>query len=523
MRTDRFDWISLGALGLLASFLLLSQLDEPYLWQDEAQTAVIARTVLTNGIPLGTDGRNFFSQEGGVEYAEGYVWKWHTWLSFYVTAASFLALGTTTFAARLPFALFGIATVLLGYLAARALWQSRAAALASGGLLALSVPFLVLMRQCRWYAMAAFFSLLGLHLYCRVGPGERRYSIGLFVTATLLFHTHYFYVATLLGTLLVHSLWLERERLPRTLLVCAAVVVVNAPFILWFSSIHYGEAYADMLASFEATSQIGTHLVRDWVVYFLNPLFLVIPLALVVLRRVRGEALFSLTPESRSATALLALFCAIGIASLAVLAPGAYFRYLTPMAPAALLLAGGMLAALASVSRVAAVAVFALWLGLSPIRDFLHEITNPYDGPIEGIVRFLNEHAQPGDVVAISYGDMPLKFYTKLRVIGGLTGEDLSQAAGADWIILREHAFEGADLPVKQALQAHLAAGEYEPYRLRFADTAFENREDPRFHRFRTPSQSHARVVVYGRKGRAQRARSSPRQGASDDTLRGRR
>ncbi len=523
MRTDQLDWISLAGLGVLTSFLLLSQLGEPYLWQDEAQTAVIARTVLTDGIPLGTDGRNFFSQEGGAEYAEGYVWKWHTWLSFYVVAASFATVGPTAFAARLPFALFGIATVLLGYWAARSLWRSRAAALASGGLLALSVPFLVLSRQCRWYSMAAFFALLGLHLYRRVGEDERRYSIGLFVVATLLFHTHYFYVATLLLTLLLHSLWLARERFRSTLIVSAAVTVVNAPWILWFSSIRYGEAYADYLASLSTRFQIGAHLVQDLFAYFLNPLFLLIPVALVALRGTRGEALFSVTPETRSTTALLVLFCVVSIVALAVLSPGAYFRYLTPMVPVAMLLVGGMVGALAAVSRVAAAGVFALWLALSPIRDFLHEITNGYDGPIEGIVRFLNKRAQPGDAVAISYGDMPLKFYTDLRVIGGLTGEDLSEAAGADWIILRQHAFEGVDLPVKEALRAHLVPGEYIPYRLRFADTAFENREDPRMHRFRTPPLHHGRVVVYGRVDRPQDARNPGAVAGSDDTIRARR
>ena len=523
MRTNQLDWISLAGLGVLASFLLLSQLGEPYLWQDEAQTAVIARTVLTDGIPLGTDGRNFFSQEDGVEYAEGYVWKWHTWLSFYVVAASFATFGETTFAARLPFALFGIATVLLGYLAARSLWRDRAAALASGGLLALSVPFLVLSRQCRWYTMAAFFALLGLHLYRRVGEDERRYSVALFAVATLLFHTHYFYVATLLLTLLIHSLWLERQRFRRTFIVSAAVTVVNAPWILWFASIRYGEAYGDFLTSLPTMFQKGAHLVQDLVVYFLNPLFLLIPVVILVLRGYRRQALFSVAPETRSTTALLVLFCVVGIVALGVLSPGAYFRYLTPMVPAALLLAGGLLAALAAESRVAAVAVFAVCVALSPIRGFLHEITNGFDGPIEGIVRFLKQRAQPGDVVAISYGDMPLKFYTDLRVIGGLTGEDLSEAAGADWIILRRHAFEAVDLPVREALRAHLVPGEYIEYRLRFADTAFENREDPRMHRFRTPPLSHGRVIVYGRADRERDGRNARGEGGSDDTIRGRR
>ena len=504
-RQDHLDWISLVVIGALASVLLLSELGEPYLWQDEAQTAVIAKTVLEVGIPRGTDGRNFFSQELGVEYADGYVWKWHTWLSFYAVAGSFALLGPTTFAARLPFAVFGIATVVLAWFAGRSFWRGRFAGLACSAVVALSVPLLVLSRQCRWYAMAGFFALLALTLYPRIGPGERRYSVGLVVAVTLLFHTHYLYAACVLAALLVHSAWLERERFRRVFVISAAVTLLNAPWILWFATIPYGDAYSDYLASLGITFQIGSHLLQDLVVYFLSPLFLAIPVGLAILRRRRGEPVLAIPRETRSNAALLVVFFGVSILALALLSPGAYFRYLGPLAPAALVLGGGLLSALADVSRVAAVALFALWLALSPIRDFLHEITHEFDGPIEGIVRFLEKRAQPGDVVAISYGDMPLKFYTDLRVIGGLTGEDLSEAAGADWIILRQHSFTGVDRQVKKALMAHLVPGEYREYTLRFPDTAFENREDPRMHRYRTADASHRRIVVYGRIRDAQR------------------
>ena len=50
---------------------------------------------------------------------------------------------------------------------------------------------------------------------------------------------------------------------------------------------------------------------------------------------------------------------------------------------------------------------------------------------MEGIVSYLSENAEEDDVVAITYGDMPLKFYTDLRVVGGLTGEGLSPAKNA--------------------------------------------------------------------------------------------
>ena len=40
--------------------------------------------------------------------------------------------------------------------------------------------------------------------------------------------------------------------------------------------------------------------------------------------------------------------------------------------------------------------------------------------------KYLNEHGSPEDIVAVTNGDMVLKFYTKMKVVGGLTGEDLS-------------------------------------------------------------------------------------------------
>ena len=47
---------------------------------------------------------------------------------------------------------------------------------------------------------------------------------------------------------------------------------------------------------------------------------------------------------------------------------------------------------------------------------YLYEITHDYDGPIEGIVKFLNENAKETDTVKIVYGDHSLIFYTDLKV-----------------------------------------------------------------------------------------------------------
>ena len=81
-----------------------------------------------------------------------------------------------------------------------------------------------------------------------------------------------------------------------------------------------------------------------------------------------------------------------------------------------------------------------------------------------------------------------LKFYTELRVLGGLTGEDLSPARRAEWVVVRHHVVH----PLRDGLVAAFVAreidlaGGYRKIRLPVADTTFENREEPAEHRFRT-------------------------------------
>ena len=500
------------ALGLLAGGLMLTNLGNHHLWQDEAQTALIARTVLADGIPRGTDGVNYFSQELGVEYGDDYVWKWHTWLSFYLVAASFALLGETTLAARLPFALLGIGSVLLTYAAGRALWRDRRAAAAGATLLALSVPYLVLMRQARWYAAAACFSLLGLYAYARMRPGERRPVVLLVVAGTLLFHTHYFYVATLLATLLLHAALLERDRLRPTIVASAVVILVNLPWILWFLGVRYGDSYAEQLFSPAWALFFGPRFFGLlWTTFVAWPLLLA-PVALVAERAIRGERQTGVSAASLRGVALLVLLCVVTIVLLSLVTPGGYARYLTPLGPVCFLLVGLPAGALLRRSAPLGVAAIAAWLVYAawvvPPRSahwnalphFAYEVTHDFDGPIEGIVEFLEQNASEGDVVGITYGDLPLKFYTDLRIVGGLTGEDIEAARDAQWIIPRRSALTKEEKRVRGALQSYLSREHYRPYTLDYADTTFHNRETMHAHRFGTAPESWPRLVIFGRK-----------------------
>jgi len=126
------------------------------LWQDEGETVCVAQTVLTEGIPKGMDGTNFFSQEEDREYGENQEWKLHPWFQFYWIALFFSFFEQTTFMARFPFALLGIATVLLSFFLARRLWRDARTAWFLAIAFLMNIFFLLLADQARYYAPVMF-------------------------------------------------------------------------------------------------------------------------------------------------------------------------------------------------------------------------------------------------------------------------------------------------------------------------------------------------------------------------------
>jgi len=251
-RTDqsdvRWDRACLAIILLAAAVLILSNLGDQYLWGDEAATALISKTVLTHAMPMGCDGRNYFSQLGGAECTKNMVWLWHPWLPFYVLAGFFAAFGVSTFTARLPFALMGIATILIAYLFGRSLWKSRTAGLYAAALMLVSVPFLILIRQCRYYSPEILLSLTGLYGYQMLLERRKNAALILGISAFLLFHTHFVQCAALLGAVIIHSLIFNRDRIRPVLLVSGIVAIVNVPWMIAFSGMggvvaNYGECF----------------------------------------------------------------------------------------------------------------------------------------------------------------------------------------------------------------------------------------------------------------------------------------
>jgi 4-amino-4-deoxy-L-arabinose transferase-like glycosyltransferase len=492
---ERAARIGLAAVLALAALLSLWNLGSAYLWQDEAQTALLARTILDHGLPLGFDGRNHFSQDQGLEYGPGYLWRWHNWLPLYVLAFCFELFGQHTAVARLPFALFGVATVALVWLLGRELWRDHRAALAGATLLSLSVPFLLLARQCRYYAPTAFFVLLCLLAYRRFLRRAPHGAPLLVLAGVLLFHTHYLHCAILLAALLAHAALWWRQRFFALAASCAVVVLIVAPWLLWTGGTGHFEQYGGEAFDLPRSLRFGGIYLGMLARHVFPPWLLLVPVALVGFDKLRGDPLRRPAWEPLSC---LLLYVAVCVVAFAGLSPLPFFRFLTPLLPLLCLIAGSIVAASWRRQWLLGTLVLAALVVRGPLRDFGYELTHDFRGPIEAIVEHLEENAEVDDVVAITYGDLPLKFYTGLRVIGGLTGEDLRPALEADWIILRRHTRSPVEKAALRYLLGNVDWDRYRKITLTSVDTAWENRAEPREHRFRTAERGKP-VVIFQR------------------------
>jgi hypothetical protein len=358
--------------------------------------------------------------------------------------------------------------------------------MATAGLL-FSVPFLILSRQCRYYSLTAFFSLGGLYGYHAMIRKKRFGSYIYFIASTFLFHTHYIYLAALLGTVALHTLLFHRNQWKNVLLWSFGILLVNAPWILWFSNMRYVDQYGTGKFSWDPfISQLSFFLssIRQHV---FPVSLLMVPLGMVFWKWFRNKTIFlNKDPALWNNISIPLFFVLTNLFVLSLVAPAPFFRYVAPVLPFLAMVIGLFLGWAMQIHLLVGTGILVCLVLSGPFHGFLYEITHDYDGPIEGIVGYLNEHAKRSDIVAITYGDLPVKFYAGLRVVGGLTGEDLTPAVEANWVIIRRNVICEKDHKVWEFLTSRINWQNYKKIVLDYPDSPCENRESPRHHLYRT-------------------------------------
>lgn len=454
---------------------------------------MVSKTIITGGIPRGYDGKNFFSQELGSDYGKDYIWRRLMWLPYYVLAGFYILFGETTFISRLPFALFGFCTIILTYFFTKSLWKKTSISLLAPALLTLSVPFLLLCRQCRYYSVTMFFSLFSLYAYILLVKRKKYSSILLFGVMAFLFHSQHIYLGVVIATLFVHSVIFHRDRFKAVLMVTVSVLTVNSPWIIWLTGINFSVAYGtNVMPKLKSIllmlSDIHNFILPLWVV--------IIVICLFIFKLIRHKNFLIESKINYNNISLFLFFIIFNMMAILVVSPFPFFRYLAPSIPMLIILMTAALVSFSGIHKTIPIIIIVVILFSGQMKDYLYEITHDFDGPAEGIINYLNEHGKENDVVAITYGDMPLKFYTKMRIIGGLTGEDLEPALNARWVIIRKYHNCDKDIAVKKFLLENIKFDRYRKIVLDYPDTLYENREYPAVHFFRTQVQED-RIAIY--------------------------
>jgi len=466
-------------LAVLAAFLLFWRLSEPYLWQDEANTAVLAARMLQHGRPLAYDGVNFMgidhitAEDTGTfdqrtrdpraaldydirrgDFQPDFAWKWQPWGLFAVAAAGLKLIGHTTLGARLPFAVAAVCAVLALYRLVRRCCGSMLMASLAALLLLSNAYWILHSRQCRYYPLSSLLLLLTLLAYMRWQAGRRWGAAAFVLSGWCWFQVDFGTVWPICAVLFLAAFLIAARSLWRTAAVGAVLAAALAPFVFY-----YGIWIRRSVQAGDWTERFQANLF-NMNQYIVPSLVVMLAVALLV-NRWKG-----IPAEERR---LVAVACAIVTAHaiwVPTAAPEAFLRYTIMMAPLGALLSA-WLAVRACGARWAwmGVAVLALtpWLSLplhlvvpqpeggaasrlirSELGYARDDIIGHRPDPNGLVIEWLRRHAAPTDEILINYEDIPLMFYLPNPIRGGIAAfrvEDDSHGPPAFAILRRSAGF----------------------------------------------------------------------------------
>ena len=448
--------------------------------------------------------------------------------------------------------LFALGTLLLCHALAFEISRDLRVARLASLILVTSVPFLLHARQCRYYAPACFFGSLLVWQYLRALEERRGALLGLAIAATGLFHSHYVVCAGFVLGLAIHFAFTDRRRaiLMRFAIAGVVTVLLVLPYLLGFLARGSGQAVPGLDRSLASLGEVLYHINR-----FVFPLLL--PLALGGMsivwwlwdRKQAGAGAASMAdpsdfkqgaenPSGRVRGGLaLWLVGLVSVGLLVTVMPWFFFRYYVALIPIAAigqaLLLGPILRTHSAVGLAIAFVLLATdgvgralpipnkvplgsvrhmqtgdedpgevvgsWARFLPMAGYLFEITRDHVGPLEAVVKYLREHAKQEETIVATYGDLPLQFYTDLKVVGGLSGENPTPYAKADWLLVRAHTHRSGDGRMKRFIAKNLERDRYEVMGLEALDVPYENRPDPIYHKYRQPSEGLPPVKLWRR------------------------
>ncbi|GEM_PF-4711009 len=446
-------------LTVIFSLLVLPNLSARTLWQDEAETALVARQMIKSNqwLPYAYDNQGPISQDWNYQFSVSPLWRWHPWLQFYLTALSFKLFGISALTARLPFALIGIIFFWqwLGFIEKHAP-KNRLFYFLAVSLVLTSVPLLLHIRQARYYSLALLFTLMAVDGYLgnikrsdlNVRQGQTLNCSKYIFGSILLFHSFLPGALALQISFWIHQLYcLIRPGLAkqgrafiRFSIAFSISLFFTLPWAIWLKI-----GGQNLNFDLEIIKQnIRWHYI--YIHKYIFSFFLLIPVLLFTLRKsFRGMyqtvhpvgiplKLSQIKQMTRLAerdpappdndkkyydsTSVLFPIIIISSLSLYTFNHPYFFRYLIPLIPFFAFIAAKIIILLPKKLTIAVIFI-ALIPNIKLLPDYLFEITHPYTGTNEQLVKILNSESFPGiKSLAVNYDDFTFRFHTNLVVHG---------------------------------------------------------------------------------------------------------
>ncbi len=419
----------------LAVLLAVKGLNDNCFWDDEAETAMIAKNLLATGRLTGWDGRHLCTYRNGSLLDDNFRPKNPIGM-YLMTAASFRLFGETTIAGRLPFVFLGLGALCLLFGMLRADYPSHPTfARYSAALMAFSTSYLLYIRQCRYYALCIFFSLLALAFYRAIARNPRWASfIGLGASLAALFFSHYLIMICFTGALLANHLvfhasrWGKKEYF-RAILTCGLFLLP----VVWFAMLNRIWIRPDMAGDTGTPAQILTRLylnLRDFDAFGVLPGLVAFGGAACAIRLRKNYAEASPFLE-------FGFFIVAYIVILSILSPQsvhdaqfdtlADIRYMVALIPLGAICAGALLSVIHGKTKFLALFLFCAitctntlclrWINPQLrllLPAYIYEIMHDYKTPYEAVIDFLCSHPTfMNDTITCTpdYCQLPIQFY----------------------------------------------------------------------------------------------------------------
>ena len=523
-------------LAIYSASMIFIGLGDNLLQVDEGNDTFISTNILKFGLPTHSDGVNhtmlWASSHDG-------LFVYRPWIPYYIQAFSLSIFGQTTFAARLPFALCGVLSVIFLYRFALKFTGRQFIAFLAAFLLASSIPALIYFRTARYVGLPILLSILLLSFYIEIYKNKKWNPLPLTVVSVIFFHTMYVEFAGMILGILIHFLIYHKEALSenRQRVAWAAGItgVFCIPWLIFISPMF--SKVTQYLASWNTQIDLSWHgyikrflgflfQVNNYIFPFiLLPLFFLrqfrpftkqVSLLLICILTVLLTALPHAMPIQQYISASFPLFFLL----LAILIVNIFPKFL---------LAQSILVTFLITSNLIHICLFfplkqivkdhPEWFQKSTyfentfnslIReikfksvyfDYIYEISHDYKGPLDEIVAFFKVNGKPGESCYIDNEPESLVYYTRMKVI---RRDHIKAQDAPDWIVLRgdyrESVKDNSSSKIARNLRAILSKHPYSKIELNSPAMRVNNTYDIQIHLFRSPSSANTdKVTIYKR------------------------